>query len=396
MKIKEIIKSGIFSDGDWVESKDQDPSGSIRLIQLADIGNGSFIDKSERFMNEETAKRLKCTFLKKNDILIARMPDPIGRCCLFPFSEENKYVTVVDVCILRPKENVDNSYLKYAINSPFVRHEISRQVTGTTRQRITKKKIGELDIPLPPLPTQKKIAAILDAADAYRQQTKALIEKYDQLAQSLFLDMFGDPVVNPMDWDKEMGSTFYEVRGRVGWKGYKKTDLRDSGPLVLGATHINKSGYIDLAKPVFITEEKFLESPEIMINRNDLIFVQRGNTIGKVGIVSKPIGKATINPVVLILRPKDTAPLFILHLLLNEHLKQKIIELNSGSAQPMITQKSMNEYEFINPPINLQNQFADRIQLIEQQKQQAQASLQKAEDLFNSLLQRAFSGELVK
>jgi type I restriction enzyme, S subunit len=62
MKIKDIANNGLFCDGDWVESKDQDPKGNIRLIQLADIGFGHFIDKSQRFMNKETAERLKCTF----------------------------------------------------------------------------------------------------------------------------------------------------------------------------------------------------------------------------------------------------------------------------------------------------------------------------------------------
>ena len=214
MKIKELAKEGIFSDGDWIESKDQDPDGDIRLIQLADIGNGVFINKSNRFMNKETADRLKCTFLKKGDILIARMPDPIGRACEFPLEAENKYVSVVDVAILRPNENHNRRYIMYGINSPLIRRQIEGQVTGTTRQRITRKKIGELEIPLPPLDQQKKIAAILDAADAYRQKTKALIEKYDELAQSLFLNMFGDPITNPRGWDKRpMGELMTIVRG---------------------------------------------------------------------------------------------------------------------------------------------------------------------------------------
>ena len=202
IKIRELVDNELFADGDWVESKDQDPNGDIRLIQLADIGDGHFIDKSWRFMNRGTAERLKCTYLKKNDVLVARMPDLLGRCCLFPFDDDEKYVTVVDVCILRPDDRVNRNYLKYAINSPSIRQAISRQSTGTTRTRITKKKIGDLKILLPPLEEQKKIAAILDSADALRQKDKGLIAKYEELTQSLFLDMFGDPVTNPKGWGK--------------------------------------------------------------------------------------------------------------------------------------------------------------------------------------------------
>src|SRR4051795_4144941 len=82
--LAELLKDGLFVDGDWVESKDQDPNGEVRLIQLADIGNGEFLNKSARFLTLEKARELKCIFLKSGDILIARMPDPIGRACIFP------------------------------------------------------------------------------------------------------------------------------------------------------------------------------------------------------------------------------------------------------------------------------------------------------------------------
>ena len=79
-----IARDGVFSDGDWVESKDQDPHGSIRLLQLADIGDGGFLDKSNRFINEQKFDQLRCTELLEGDVLIARMPDPLGRACLAP------------------------------------------------------------------------------------------------------------------------------------------------------------------------------------------------------------------------------------------------------------------------------------------------------------------------
>ncbi|KAF3980685.1 MAG: hypothetical protein HFP76_00845, partial [Methylococcales symbiont of Iophon sp. n. MRB-2018] len=197
-----LSTSTLFNDGDWVESKDQDNDGNVRLIQLADIGDGRFLNKSKRFMNIETAKKLNCTFLRKNDILIARMPDPLGRCCLFPFDEDEKYVTVVDIAILRIKPDYSQSYIQYLINTSQVRHVIEGQVTGTTRKRITRKNLKKLKIPLPPLAEQQKIAAILDAADSLRQKDQQLIALYTALSQSLFLEMFGDPVTNPMGWDK--------------------------------------------------------------------------------------------------------------------------------------------------------------------------------------------------
>ena len=109
--------NGIIADGDWIESKDQDPNGDVRLIQLADIGDGDFRDKSERFMTFENAERMNCTFLETGDLLIARMPDPLGRACLFP-GVGQMAVTVVDICLIRPNIGsvLQSKLLMYWIN----------------------------------------------------------------------------------------------------------------------------------------------------------------------------------------------------------------------------------------------------------------------------------------
>src|SRR6218665_2327 len=109
VKLKDALKNAeLFIDGDWIESKDQDQNGDIRLIQLADIGNGKYLNKSSRFMTLEKAEKLKCTFIKKGDILLARMPEPLGRSCLF-LGDEKPCVTVVDICIIRPDKTINSS-----------------------------------------------------------------------------------------------------------------------------------------------------------------------------------------------------------------------------------------------------------------------------------------------
>jgi type I restriction enzyme S subunit len=293
--------------------------------------------------------------------------------------------------VITAKENLVLEYLMYYLNHT----DLNLYINGATRGKLTKSSLESIQVPLPPLPQQQKIANILDAADALRQNDKALIAKYDELTQALFLDMFGDPVSNPKGWKLKEGSKYYEVRGRVGWKGYKKTDLRQSGAIVLGATHINNLGTIDLSKVVFLSQEKYIESPEIMVQKYDLIFVQRGNTIGKIALVRDELGEATINPVVLIFRPINANPFFLLYLLMNKGLNREFVGSNSGSAQPMITQKTMKDFLMIDVPLSLQNQFAERVAVIEEQKAIAQKSLEHSESLFNSLLQKAFKGELV-
>lgn len=175
--LDEIMHGSLFSDGDWVESKDQDPSGSVRLIQLADIGEGVFRDRSNRWLNEPTAEKLGCTYLHKDDILIARMPDPIGRTCLMPYLESLS-VTAVDVCILRPNPNsLFAPWLMWRINSPSFRIKVEALQSGTTRKRISRKNLSTIPIALPPLEDQKQIVAVIEERFSRINAAKASLER---------------------------------------------------------------------------------------------------------------------------------------------------------------------------------------------------------------------------
>lgn len=185
-----LDEDSLFCDGDWVESKDQDEEGQNRLIQLADVGDGKFLDKSSRFMNDAQFARLRCTKLERNDILIARMPEPLGRACLFPELNQ-RCATVVDVAILRrPRPTIDRSWLFYSINSEYVRRQIEIKSAGTTRTRITRSLLEKLVFVTPTQPEQKKIAEILKTLDKAIENTEALIEKYSQIKAGMMQDLF--------------------------------------------------------------------------------------------------------------------------------------------------------------------------------------------------------------
>ncbi|MGH2362052.1 MAG: restriction endonuclease subunit S [bacterium] len=157
-----IGRDGVFSDGDWVESKDQDPEGDVRLIQLADVGEGVFRDRSSRFLTSLKAGELNCTFLRPGDVLVARMPDPLGRACIFP-GAPTKSVTAVDVCIVRPgSESVEPRWLMWTINAPQLRQAIAELQSGTTRGRISRKNLGTVALPIPPLAEQRRIVAAIE------------------------------------------------------------------------------------------------------------------------------------------------------------------------------------------------------------------------------------------
>jgi type I restriction enzyme S subunit len=153
--------SGFIADGDWIESKDQDPNGGIRLIQLADIGDRQFLNKSQRYINEKTLHQLNCTLLHEGDVLIARMPDPLGRACVFPKLDQPA-ITAVDICIVRPNsELADSDWLSFVLNTPKVRQEIQSHAQGATRARVPTGKLKQLELNCPTVAEQRQIAARL-------------------------------------------------------------------------------------------------------------------------------------------------------------------------------------------------------------------------------------------
>ena len=167
-----------FFDGDWVESKDQDPDGDIRLLQLADIGDGTFLDKSNRRINQEAFERLRCREVQAGDILIARMPHPLGRACILP-TGLGRTITVVDVAVLRPDPNrIIPKYLVYVLNSISFRAQLDSLQSGSTRQRISRSRLGQQRIPMPPVALQRAAVSHLDEVTG---RINAMLAKIDEL-----------------------------------------------------------------------------------------------------------------------------------------------------------------------------------------------------------------------
>ena len=155
----------VFADGDWIESKDQADDG-IRLIQTGNVGNGVYLDKGERarYIDEETFVRLNCTEVLPNDILISRLPDPVGRACIIP-DGLGKSITAVDCSIVRLKSHVlPEFFVAYTMTTLYAA-QIGSLVTGSTRKRISRKNLGQVVIPTPDIDQQEQFAAFVRQSD---------------------------------------------------------------------------------------------------------------------------------------------------------------------------------------------------------------------------------------
>lgn len=147
----------------------------------------------------------------------------------------------------------------------------------------------------------------------------------------------------PENWETRLLRELVDVKGRIGWRGYTIEDLRDEGPLVIGGTQI-VDNRLDLSKPVYVSEEKFEQSPEIKVKRLDIILTKTGNSIGDVAIVNSDIGRATINPNVALLKNKDKInPHFLYYWLLSKYSQEYLRSGSSASAQPAINQETLKK-----------------------------------------------------
>ena len=375
--------------GEWGSAE-----GNVNVIRTANFTNNGKINFSKVVGRDIAEKKVENKKLQIEDIIIEKSggspTQPVGRVVFF--EKNGLFLCNNFTSILRPlKQQVYPKYLHYIL---FCNHKFGfvkqyqNKTTGIINLQLAKY-LKNTQIPLPPLPEQQKIAAILDAADQLRQNDQQLIEKYNELSQSLFLDMFGDPVVNPMGWDKvEFGSIGKLDRGKSKHRPRNAPELLGGiHPLIQTGDVANCGGYIRKYNSTYsdigLAQSKIWEAGTLCITI--------AANIAKTGILT--FDTCFPDSVVGFVPNDKSDKEFVRYWL--SFLQKTLEDTAPMAAQKNINLKILRELDLPLPPITLQNQFAERIQAIESQKQQAQASLQKSEDLFNSLLQRAFKGELV-
>jgi len=309
-----------------------------------------------------------------------------------------KFAVSTDCFVTQPKnsEEIFLKYIYYYLSGNM--YILENGFKGAGLKHISKDYLQNIEIPLPPLPQQQKIANILDAADALRQNDKALIAKYDELTQALFLDMFGDPVSNPKGWEKvELKKCTSKIGSGSTPRGGKETYLTEGIALIRSLNiYDNEFKYKNLA---YISQEQADKLKNVIVESSDVLFNITGASVCRCSIVPDDVLPARVNQHVSILRPmkEKLSSYFLSHLLISENVKIKLLGVGSfgGAVMEAITKEQLEKIEVILPSIDLQNQFAERVAVIEEQKAIAQKSLEHSESLFNSLLQKAFKGELV-
>lgn len=429
----DLGQTGLFTDGDWVESKDQDPSGVNRLIQLADLGIGTFKDKSNRWMNDEAFERLNCTTLRTNDILIARMPDPLGRACLFP-NLPYRSATVVDVAALRPDAELLNPrWLMWIINTDIVSTQIANFATGTTRQRISRKNLALVRVPLPPFPEQHRIVEALEDHLSRLDAAERILASADQRVRSLADICIDDAVLGrslatpltsrpstvlrgkynridcqslpplPESWEWRLSES---ICRSINSGSTPRADLMQQGhgevPF-LKVYNIDPAGYIDFSKnPTFVSEATHRSQlRRSSAHPGDVVTNIVGPPLGKSAVIPTSHNEWNHNQAIVSFRAgSEVEPGWLAACLRSPFIVGLLTRTARATAgQFNIALSTCRELPLPVPPISIQRDLLEAMSETHDALKRTRSDIAQAQSrstaLRRSLLRAAFNGELV-
>lgn len=357
----------------------------IRAGSLPKLLSGES-EMSLEHLTEESAKEYRLRLFPKDTILFAKSGMSATKGHIYQL-KQSSYV-VNHLAAIVPNKDLFPLYLKYW----FQQNPPSRLIKDEAYPSIRLSEISEIKIPLPPLDEQKRIAAVLDKADALREKRRAAITKLDELLQSVFLDMFGDPVSNPKDW--EIG-TIRDLILSANYGTSEKSEAVGKYP-VLRMNNITYQGGWDFSSLKYSDFDKS-DVEKYLVKKGELLFNRTNSKelVGKTAVFRANKPMAFAGYLIRVRTNSENNTEYISAFLNSGYGKTTLMNM----CKNIIGMANINAQELQNiripkPPTELQNRFANIVQKVEEMKVPHQNNLQTVETLFQSLQQRAFAGEL--
>jgi type I restriction enzyme S subunit len=371
-------------------------AGGLPITRIETIADAK-IDPTRVGFADLTPEDAGKHLLTSGDILLSHINSlpHIGKCAIY-LGEPDQLVHGMNLLRLHPDpQHVDPKYLLYSLRTP----EFNRKLLSVTNKSVNQASVSttnlkELTIPLPPLAEQCRIAAILDKTDALRQQRRAALTRLDDLLQSIFLDMFGDPVTNPKRWEVKTLEEICGQKGQYG-SGASSTVLDLQKPRYVRITDIQTDGSLTENAVSPSTDQGDWYKYKLV--EGDIIFARSGATVGKTYLYKTRDGYCIYAGYLIRFRPLKE----VMHSeFLFQFTRTKAYESWVASQQRAVAQPNINAAQYGTkllvpvPPLELQDEFVKNAQHIEQYKQHANHFADRADNLFHSLQLRAFRGEL--
>lgn len=381
-----ILNGFAFKSSEYVNE-------GVRVLRITNVQKGEIRDDNPKFYPLESSNLYNRFLLKEGDLLMS-LTGNVGRVGKVSSKLLPAYVNQ-RVCKLKvTNDKLDSDYLFHVLNSEKFEREAIANSSGIAQLNLSTKWLEDYSLSIPPLPTQKKIAAILDAADEHRQKTKALLEKYDELAQSIFLEMFGDPLINPRKYPLVKLSEVVKKDKIITY------GIVQAGPNVNDGVIYIKSG--DIKDGVIQTVNLQRTSQDIAkkyerskCSSGDLIMSIRA-TVGTVAILPAQLDGANLTQGTARISADNSKvnTRFLLHCLRSKGIQTKINKVSKGATFREITLGRLREIQIPIPSLQMQELFDSRTSLINNQRNIAENQYQESENLFDSILQQAFHGQL--
>lgn len=288
--------------------------------------------------------------------------------------------------VLKPKAGIDLGFLCRVLEN----YDVTPWVTGTTRGKLTQAGAAQIVVPVPPVAEQKRIAAILDKADALRAQRRTALARLDTLTQSIFLDMFGDFVAILNRWPtKRLGELLdFLTSGSRGWAEYYSNE----GELFLRIQNVLRDE-LSLEDVAYVQAPNTAEAKRTRVGPGDVLLSITAD-LGRTAVVPKNIGTAFINQHLSILRTKSVVPRFLSAYLQSPAGQGQIFSRNRQAVKAGLNFDDIRSFIVPLPPIKLQQEFVERVAVVERLRVINRELSFRLDTLFASLQHRAFRGEL--
>lgn len=366
-------------------------NGPIPWATVKDLNFGYTIRSTQESITAEGLHRSASNLIPAGTVIIpTRMA--LGKAVI---SEVDVAINQ-DLKAVLPKADVDSRFLMwfFVVNGS----KIEAMGKGATVKGVTLDQLERLKFPLPPLPEQRRIAAILDKADALRAKRREAIAKLDQLLQSVFLDMFGDPKSNPRGFAIRKLSDFYSspTEGtRCGPFGsaLKKSELVSSGVALWNMDNISDDGMMILPFRAWVSEAKANELAAYDVLDGDVL-ISRAGTVGKMCVARTGEEKSLITTNLIRLRlGRELFPEYFVALM--TYCKGSVGRLRVGpdGAFTHMNTGILDSLSFPYPPLSLQNEWVIFSRMIRNQKARMNNQLGRMTGQFHALANAAFAAQ---
>ena len=392
----ELIGDVFSSIKNGLSIKQKKERSGLPITRIETIWNWKIDSEKVGYADIVDHEKYDKYLLKPGDILMSHINSMkhLGKCAIYKGTPKSLIHGMNLLNLRADKKKLDPIFANYFFTSVYFKYQVEKIANQSVNQSsFSVTRLKTLKIPLPPLPIQRRIAAILDQADALRRKDAALLARYDALAQSIFLEMFGDPVRNE---SKEMVVELGDVCTKITDGVHHKPDYKPAGIPFISVKNIT-TGKLIFEGCKYVSEEdheKF--SRRCPVEFEDVLYTKVGATYGRPAIVNSK-DEFSIYVSVALLKPDRTQinPYYLREAMANPAVKRQADRSIKGIGVPDLHLNMIRKFKIPLPKMEKQIEFEKIVKNIEQQKQLVMEQQKQSEDLFQSLLQKAFKGELV-